>query len=188
MSSLKIDKMALGIVGMPGAGKTTAAEAIKELGYPVVSMGGIVREEAVKRGLEPTAEVMNAFIFQIRREGGPTIVAERCLERCRLLEAPFVAIEGIRSPEEIALFRRSFRRFILVAVKAPKERRFHHLRSRGRGDDPRSLEDLEARDAEEKRLGLCEAIGAADLVVENLGSPGDLKAEVKFLVGKLGFG
>ncbi|MEM2926044.1 MAG: AAA family ATPase [Candidatus Bathyarchaeia archaeon] len=187
-SKKKIDKTVLGIVGMPGAGKTTAAKAISDLGYPVLSMGDIVREEALKRGLKLTADVMNAFIHKIRQEEGPTIVAEKCLAKCRALEAPLIAIEGIRSLEEVLLFRKSFKHFVLVAIKAPMERRFQNLRSRGREDDPKCLKDLEIRDSEEKRLGLFQALKAADVVIDNVGGPEDLKEKMKLLLGRLGFG
>jgi dephospho-CoA kinase len=188
MEPSKIWKTGLGIVGLPGAGKTTAAKAVAELGYPVISMGDIVREEAMKRGLKPTAEVMNTFIHQIRQEEGPTVVAEKCLSKCRTLEAPLIAIEGIRSLQEIDLFRKSFMHFVLVAIKASKERRFENLRSRGREDDPKSPKDLEIRDWEEERLGLLDAIREADVVIENVGGPEDLKDRMKLLLRRLGFG
>ena len=36
----------IGVVGMPGSGKTTLAEAAREVGFRVVTMGDFVRAEA----------------------------------------------------------------------------------------------------------------------------------------------
>lgn len=37
------------VAGMPGSGKSIVAEAARELGLPVYTMGDVVREEALKR-------------------------------------------------------------------------------------------------------------------------------------------
>ena len=42
------------LTGMPGAGKSTVANSLKEKGFLVITMGDIVREEARQRNLEMT--------------------------------------------------------------------------------------------------------------------------------------
>jgi len=39
------------ITGMPGSGKSLVADAAKQLGFRVVSMGDVIREEAERRGV-----------------------------------------------------------------------------------------------------------------------------------------
>ncbi|WP_243674686.1 AAA family ATPase [Vulcanisaeta distributa] len=39
------------ITGLPGSGKTIVSDVARELGLPVVTMGDIIREEAVKSGI-----------------------------------------------------------------------------------------------------------------------------------------
>jgi len=42
------------IAGMPGSGKSIVSSIARELGLPVYVMGDVVREEARRRGIEPT--------------------------------------------------------------------------------------------------------------------------------------
>ena len=44
----------LAFVGMPASGKSLAASILGESGIKVVNMGDAIREEVVRRGLEPT--------------------------------------------------------------------------------------------------------------------------------------
>jgi dephospho-CoA kinase len=46
----------LTFVGMPGAGKSSCVEYLKEKGYPSVYFGGITLKEVKKRGLDITPE------------------------------------------------------------------------------------------------------------------------------------
>jgi adenylate kinase family enzyme len=49
--------IAIILAGMPGSGKSLFSTVAKECcGIPVYVMGDIIREEVVKRGLEPTQE------------------------------------------------------------------------------------------------------------------------------------
>ena len=43
----------IGFCGLPGAGKTTAIESIKDLGK-VITMGDVIRNELLKRNIEPS--------------------------------------------------------------------------------------------------------------------------------------
>ena len=47
---VNVDKLVLGLTGMPGSGKSIVVQAAKELGYEVVTMGDVIREETAKRG------------------------------------------------------------------------------------------------------------------------------------------
>lgn len=39
------------ITGLPGSGKTIASDVARELGLPVVTMGDVIRDEAVRSGI-----------------------------------------------------------------------------------------------------------------------------------------
>jgi len=45
----------IGFCGLPGAGKSTAIEAINDLGF-IISMGDVIRNEAKIRNIEPNDE------------------------------------------------------------------------------------------------------------------------------------
>ncbi|MHC1593685.1 MAG: AAA family ATPase, partial [Methanotrichaceae archaeon] len=43
----------VGFVGMPGSGKSVAADVARQMGIQVVVMGDVIRDEAARLGLEP---------------------------------------------------------------------------------------------------------------------------------------
>jgi len=168
---LKLCKIGVGLTGYPGAGKTLLAAEASRMGLPVLNMGDVVREEADKRGVEPTRENMTRLMFKLREEEGPLAVARRILDKCRRVEGKLVVIDGLRTVDELRLFKESFKRFILVMVDAPREERFRRLHKRGRSDDPKTLEELVDRDRAEETLGLGELMKKADRLIVNSGPP-----------------
>ena len=63
-------KRIIAIVGMPGAGKTEAAEYLATYGIPFVRFGEITEEEVKKRGLKLTPENERIVREAIRKENG----------------------------------------------------------------------------------------------------------------------
>ena len=163
----------IGVVGLPGSGKSEAAAVARERGLPVVTMGDVVREACRERGLDPAShhgEVARA----LREEAGPAAIAERSLPRVRegLEEHGTVLVDGLRSGVEAEAFEDAFGdEFVLVRVEAPFETRAERVASRGRdaGEDEGG-EGLAARDARELGFGMDEAMARADVVLENDGS------------------
>ena len=56
----------VGFVGMPGSGKSVAADVAREMNIPVVVMGDVIREEAARRGLDPTDKNLGAVGNDLR--------------------------------------------------------------------------------------------------------------------------
>jgi len=71
---MNADKLVVGLAGMPGSGKSLVVEAARELGYAVVVMGDVIREETVKRGLELTPQNVGRVMLQLRAESGNAVV------------------------------------------------------------------------------------------------------------------
>lgn len=172
----------VGFVGMPGSGKSVAADVARKLNIPVVVMGDVIREEAARRDLDPTDKNLGAVGNDLRNKEGPDAIAARCLEKIRETEAPVVVVEGIRSKSEVDLFRRSSNGFSLIEVFVPDEVRLARIASRGRSDDANES-DLAAavanRDARELGWGMDEAIRAADLRIENSGGVEEFEGRVR---------
>ena len=172
----------VGFVGMPGSGKSVAADVARDMNIPVVVMGDVVREEAARRGLDPTDKNLGAVGNDLREREGPDAIAARCIARIRATEAPVVVVEGIRSRSEVDLFRRSSNGFSLIEVFVPDEVRLTRIRSRGRSDDANESDLAKAvadRDARELGWGTGEAIRAADLRIENSGSVAEFRGRVR---------
>jgi len=170
------------ITGMPGAGKSTAAQALVKLGWTRVVMGDVIRAETKRRGLEPDAKNTGEVMKLLRKERGESAVADLCLEKVGESKAERVVVDGIRSMAEVEAFRRKAA-VLLVAVDASPERRFELLKDRGRKDDPLTYEMFVERDRRELGVGIGKAIALADDAVSNQhATPGRLAAEITQVV------
>ena len=172
-------KHVVGVVGMPGSGKSAFDAVAEEMKFSIIIMGDIVREATVKRGLEPTSENIGKTMIRIRDEEGPAVVAKKCIPRIRDVNARGVVIDGIRSLVEVEEFKRSFPQFKVVHIHSSPEIRFQRISNRKRSDDPQSWEVFTERDCRELGVGIGSAIAMADYVIVNNGTLPQFKAKVK---------
>jgi dephospho-CoA kinase len=165
MPESKGPRLFLCITGMPGAGKTTLAEALEELGFERITLGDVVRNLARVRGLEPTDENLGKLFHELRQTLGNGAVAALALKESRELSDRLV-VDGIRSLDEVKEFARHGST-LLIAVHASPSKRFALLSKRAREDDPKVPDELQRRDQRELSVGLCQAIALADLMIVN---------------------
>jgi dephospho-CoA kinase len=169
---------------MPGAGKSTAANALVSKGWKRVIMGDVIREETKRRGLAPDSRNTGEVMKQLRRERGEAAVAELCLEAIRSVGSDKVVVDGIRSISEVETFRKSAE-VILIAVHASQRRRFALLKERGRSDDPLSYKMFLKREEREMEVGIGDAIAMADEIVSNEhATPEKLASEIARVVDR----
>lgn len=173
-----MEKIVIGVAGMPGAGKSTVVDIAKESGYSIVVMGDEVRREAESRGLEPTPENLGALMFELRRLEGEVAVARRCMPKIKA-GGRKVIVDGIRSLSEVEEFKGHFPNFLLLAVHASPETRFKRLYRRSRSDDPKNWGVFRERDLRELEVGLGDVIAMADYMVVNEGGLEALREKVK---------
>ena len=163
--------IAIGVTGMPGSGKSLFSEAAKRLGLTIIKMGDIVFRETECRGLPLTPDNVGKIATELREKFGRDIIARKVIELLKkqstMISKKAIVIEGIRSPEEVKLFREFFDTFILVAIHAPPNIRYMRLLQRGRQDDSLSILKLIERDLRELRFGIGDVIAMADEVLIN---------------------
>jgi dephospho-CoA kinase len=164
---MAVNKLVVGLAGMPGAGKSVVVNVARAGGYGVVVMGDEVRDEARRRGLEPTPENLGRIMLELRRLEGETAIAKRCVPKILAKAEGKVIVDGIRSLAEVEEFRRHFQKFALIAVHASPETRFRRLFHRHRSDDPKSWEIFYERDMRELSVGLGNAIAMAEHMIVN---------------------
>jgi len=171
-------KIVIGVAGMPGAGKAVIKSSAESVGYSVVVMGDEIREETKRRGLEPTPENIGRIMLQLREEEGPVTVANRCVSKIEKAKSDIVFVDGLRSLDEVDMFRRHFAGFSLIAVHSSPETRFQRLAKRKRSDDPHGWDVFCQRDSRELSVGQGDVIALADYMIVNEGTYEEFKAEV----------
>ena len=166
--------MIIGITGPMASGKTTVIEALKKIGYKVVTLSDMVREEARKRGVEEERENLMAVGQSLREEFGAGILAVRALETIKSEDGDMWIVDGIRNPAEVTELRKH-PDFILIANTAPEEAIIERMFFRKRADD--TLDEEVIRKKLRREMGEGEppdgqqvkkCIEMADYVFENV--------------------
>ncbi len=158
----------IAVVGMPGSGKTEAAEYFKTLGLPVVRFSHIVNSLIEKRKLPHTLEVHHQVRQELRDKYGYEaieLLSKKDLEK-ELKKNNLVVIEGMRSWEEFEYIKKQFQkaRIYILALYADKQKRYDRIAKRKERKDLRG----EERDVDELiQTHMGPTIAFADFVVKN---------------------
>ncbi len=181
-------KILVFIAGMPGAGKSIVSEEAKKMGFRVYNMGDIVREEVLKRGLEPTLENFMRIAEELRVRYGMNAIAKLLSQKIKsesLATTPtfcsnVVFIDGVRSLEEIETLKKELNAEVLIiAIHASPRTRYERLLKRGRPGDPKDWDEFKDRDFRELRWGLGNVIALADIMIVNEGTLDEFISSVK---------
>ena len=174
--------MIIGLTGKNGSGKGEVAKYLQERGFQYYSLSDVLREEAAKEGKPVTRDILVELGNRIRSQHGPSVLAEKIF--ARFDPENHYVVDSVRHPSEVSVFRRRSD-FILATVRAPERLRFERLKQRGREMDPKTFtefQELEAREAKSANASdqqLDQAIGMADVVLENTGPLKMLHEKVK---------
>lgn len=156
----------MGISGLPGSGKSLVSDLATEKGAIIVSMGDIIREEAKKRG-ESTKDTAR----NLRAEHGEYIVSELTIKKIKKLQDEgnenTIIVEGIRSPQEVNMFKENFENFIILSIFANPTLRFERLQKRMREDDSKDYNEFLKRDQMELDFGIGTVIALSDKIIIN---------------------
>ncbi|MCL2359568.1 AAA family ATPase [Candidatus Bathycorpusculum sp.] len=161
------DKLVIGLGGMPGSGKSIVVETAREMGYAIITMGDVVREQTHLRGLTPTPQNIGAVMLALRAESGNYVIAQKCIPKIKEQTSNRVLIDGLRSIPEVDIFKEQFARFTLVSVHAPPQTRFERLKRRGRSDDPTNYTVFAERDNRELGVGVGNVIAISEQIIVN---------------------
>jgi len=172
-------KLVIGVVGMPGSGKSLVGEVAAAMGFGVVNMGDIIREESQVRGVQSNRENLTRIMYDLREEGGASVVAAKCVPLISRSMKQVVVVDGLRSVPEIEEFRKNFAKFCVLCVHSSPESRFKRLFGRGRSDDPIHVAEFSDRDSKELQVGIGSAIALADFMLCNEGTTRQFKTKVR---------
>lgn len=161
------------LTGMPGAGKSTVANSLKDKGFLVITMGDVIREEALRLKLDLNDTNLGKLMVKLREEFGPGAVAELVIKKIDLIlvsigngHTAVLIVDGIRSIAEVGVLKR-VGHVRLLAIHASTDIRIVHLKERRRTDAPLAQSDFMERERRELDVGISEVIALADEVIAN---------------------
>ena len=163
---MNVTKLIVCLTGMPGAGKTTIAEALSAKGFDRITMGDAVRAEAARRKIEPTGENLGNLMLELRQKNGPGAVAELIKNDIINSRSDIVLVDGLRSLAEVDVLKK-IGTVKVLAIHASGDTRFGFLQRRDRSDAPSDRNDFAKRDNREIGVGMSESIALADETISN---------------------
>ena len=143
--------MIIGLTGKNAAGKGELAKHMQSKGFAYFSLSDALREEAAKRGLGYSRDLLINLGNELRKKFGNGILAKRINEKIKKEEAAgkknFV-IDSIRNPGEIHELRKN-KGFLLCGVVTDQKIRFQRLLKRGRLGDAATFEEFKKQEDKE---------------------------------------
>jgi dephospho-CoA kinase len=168
---------------MPGCGKEEVLAVAQTVGFSIVRMGDVVREEVRRRGLPISDASVGGLAHAERQTHGFGIWAERTVPR---IHGDHVLVDGLRGRAELEVFRGAFGdELTVIAVHASPKTRYERMLRRGRTDDAGTIEAFQARDTRELGWGLGDVIATADVMLVNESSLEALRGAAKVALERL---
>lgn len=113
------------LVGLPGGGKTTAANYLARYGFTRVSASEIIRAIYQKEGEELTRESLSAYGQRLLAEQGAEHFVELLLRRAD--GDPKVVFDGIRPVDVVSSLKSCIPKTLVILVEALENERLERL-------------------------------------------------------------
>ncbi|MEM5835315.1 MAG: AAA family ATPase [Candidatus Aenigmatarchaeota archaeon] len=169
----------IGIVGLIGAGKDTAAKYIEEkYGYTPISFSELVHEKVKEEGLEPTRENLQNIAKKYREKYGMDYFAKLAVEKALNSGKDKIILKELRRREDVEYPKRFFKDFYIIEIYANKKIRFKRLKERATKKDPKTWKDFLEQEKKEELLGFHEAIKYSDFKIKNNGRLKELYSKI----------
>ncbi len=171
-----IDNLKLiAIVGMPGAGKSVAADYFRSKGVTILRFGDQTDIGLKEAGLERNEKNERWYREKLRKELGMAAMAVKIEPRIRKTAKThaLIILDGLYSWEEYTFLIKKFPQLSLLCIYAPARIRYERLSHRS--VRPLTLETAKGRDiAELEQLNKGGPIALADYLIKNEGTQDDL--------------
>ena len=181
----------IGLTGKNAAGKGTVAEILSQNKFIYHSLSDSLRDELKILGKEETRANLIKIGNELRREGGPGVLADKLIPKLVLDNNH--TVDSIRNPFEVNSLRENFplNKFVLISVGADARLRYDRLCSRGRIGDSDSWESFVNQEKQEEnnvdpnKQQLSKTMNMADYEIDNSGTLEDLKEQIKKILSEL---
>jgi dephospho-CoA kinase len=186
------DKIIIGITGTLGAGKGTIVDyLVKNKGFIHFSAReDVINKEIEKRNLSITRDNMVLVANDLRKNYGPSYVAEELFKMAQNSDKNCV-LESLRTFGEIESLKKKGK-FFLFAVNAERRTRYNRIQKRNNAQSDNvsfqkfiEQEETEMRSNDPNKQNLSKCIQMADYIFDNNGSLEDLYKQVDDLIQKI---
>jgi len=161
-------KTIIAIVGLPGSGKTEAADFFAKKNLPAISFGKIINDYINDKKLSHTREIHKKIREDLRKKYGLKALAILNQDRLRkaLIKNTIVVIEGMRSWEEYLYLKKEFPHIRLFILGLYTDKVIRYQRLSQRKNRPKLYG--EERDIDELvGINMGPTIAFADYVIKN---------------------
>lgn len=177
------------IAGLPGSGKTEAANYFKAKSLPVVSFGSVINDYITEHKLKQTNEEHERVRMDLRKQYGMEALARLQSETIEkaLKTNEVIVIDGLRSFEEYEYLKKQFNNadVIIVALYCDKNIRYARVATR----KTRNLLTGAARDLSELTgTNMGPTIAFADYTIANNGSSQEFLTNIENVYDQIYFG
>jgi adenylate kinase len=176
----KKQKTIIAIVGLPGSGKTEAADYFKEKGLPVISFGKTINDYVEKNKLGHTEEAHKEVREGLRKELG--LAALAIINKDQLKTAIdknlITVIDGLRSWEELIYIKKEFPDVRVAVISLHTDKAVRYKRIAGRKHRKHLYgEDRDINELIGTNMGSTFAF--ADYLIHHNGSVTELKEKLE---------
>ena len=187
-----MDKIIIGITGTIGAGKGTIVDYLaKNKGFVHFSAReDVINKENEKRGLPITRDSMVLVANDLRKNHGPSYVAEELFKMGQNSDKNCV-LESLRTVGEIESLKKKGK-FFLFAVFAEQKTRYNRIQKRNNTQsDNVSLEkfieqeETEMKSDDPNKQNLMKCISMADYTLDNNGTFDELYKQIDEVIEKI---
>ena len=176
--------MIIGITGTIGAGKGMVALHLEGKRFRHISVSGFLAEKAMLRKVPPT-RVTRRMIGNEYRAKGPTALIEAVLAEANPQKEDII-VESLHTVPEVRYIQHLGGK--VISVDAPLILRWERIKMERSVKDSGSYEDFVAEQNRQMKSdnpnenNLAAAVLAADVHIENLGTPQELFKQVDAIV------
>jgi dephospho-CoA kinase len=177
-------KIIICLTGMPGSGKTTVADMLKEHGFTIVELSSQLTQLMSIFGIPFNMKNRVELAVSLKETFGRDILAKLSEEDVKRAKGD-VVISGVRSSIELRCIRSQGSNVYAVALQVPTLVRFNRLKKRKGGFEIKNYRELEFRDRSDAAMGMSKVIRAADYTLLNTGTVKQLGSSVEGMLRKI---
>lgn len=180
-------KKFVAVVGMVGAGKTTASHYLEKKGFEYIRFGQVVMDEVKRKGLRVCEKNEKMVREGLRQKHGMAVMAKLNYPKIKkALKKAHVVADGLYSwAEYLFLKKRMKGEMIVLAIQASPQVRYRRMPRRG--ERALSARLAQSRDyADIAHIQKAGPIAMADYTIINEGGIRELKQAINLFLQKFG--